>query len=173
MESLEVSDSVTAPEGRASSLAELVLTWPAIYVRSRLLFPCNSLQLEVFWVIIREGRRNEAESKSHHCQTFHRRQDFGFRPCEGAHQRAYPLRLESNLDFRGGQLIPAALTRPRDLNVLPIFGCILVESVQCLAVGTLHVLDHRRWALWWGYPWAGGVLPYSDTFPTIGLYRLF
>ena len=39
--------------------------------------------------------------------------DFGFRSCEGAHQRAYPLP-----------------TRPRDSSVLPIFGCILEKSVR-------------------------------------------
>jgi len=29
--------------------------------------------------------------------------------------------------------LPAALTRRRDFNVLPIFGCILVESTRCLS----------------------------------------
>jgi len=40
--------------------------------------------------------------------------------------------------------LPAALTRHRDFNVLPIFGCILVESPQRLSVDVQHVVDHRR-----------------------------
>ena len=40
--------------------------------------------------------------------------------------------------------LPAALTRRRDFNVLPIFGCILVESTRRLSVDVLHALDHRR-----------------------------
>ena len=55
------------------------------------------------------------------------RSDFGFRPCEGAHQRAYPLP-----------------TRRRNFNVLPISGCILVESTRRLSVDVLHALDHMR-----------------------------
>ena len=49
-----------------------------------------------------------------------KRSDFGFRPYEGAHQRAYPLPQP-------------VLDNP---TVLPIFGCILAESTQCLAVDT-------------------------------------
>ena len=40
--------------------------------------------------------------------------------------------------------LPAALTRRRDFNVLPIFGCILVESPRRLSVDVQHVVDHRR-----------------------------
>jgi len=40
--------------------------------------------------------------------------------------------------------LPAALTRRRDFNVLPIFGCILVESTRRLSVDVQHALDHRR-----------------------------
>ena len=40
--------------------------------------------------------------------------------------------------------LPAALTRRRDFNVPPIFGCILVESPRRLSVDVQHVVDHRR-----------------------------
>ena len=57
------------------------------------------------------------------------------------------------------------------LNVLPIFGCILVVSVQCLAVDTLHVLDHKRWAWWWGVALVRGSASPLRHLSNEGLYR--
>ena len=48
-----------------------------------------------------------------------------------------------------------------DFHVLPIFGCILVDSARCQSVSTTHALDHRRWVWKGGSNLKGGSAPCS------------
>jgi len=67
-----------------------------------------------------------------------RRSDFGFRPCEGARQRAYPL------------------PNPRSrFYGTTHFWMNAGESVMCPTVDTSHALDPVHMGV------VGGVLPYS------------
>ena len=59
--------------------------------------------------------------------------------------------------------LPAALTRPRDLGVLLIFGCILMESTQYRTVGPLKRFTIGDGCGSGGSASVGGVLPYSVT----------
>ena len=61
-------------------------------------------------------------------------------------------------------LISGLTRRPdpcHDFNVLPNFGCILVDSARCQPVGTTHALDHTRWVWKGGSDLKGGSAPCS------------
>ena len=63
--------------------------------------------------------------------------------------------------------LPTALTRHWDLYVLPIFGCILVESTQCLFVSMSQCLNTGDGYEGRGQTWSGGHLPCLSTFSTL------